>query len=66
MWKYRACLSGLISNNDFLDTNLYRFIKLDAEFTQKNEYSEDLHLVLRIFTGVGYEFNSTVNPDKKK
>lgn len=56
--------SGLISNNKFLDSNLYRFLKLDADFTRKfvfNKYA----IAFRLFAGVGYEFNSTVNPKKK-
>lgn len=56
--------SGLIGNNKFLDTNLYRFIKLDAEFTRKIVYRKSA-IAVRAFAGVGYEFNSTVNPEKK-
>jgi outer membrane protein insertion porin family len=56
--------SGLIGNSKFLDTNLYRFIKLDAEFTRKIAYRKSA-IALRAFAGVGYEFNSTVNPNKK-
>jgi outer membrane protein assembly factor BamA len=57
-------LSGLIQNNKFLDSNLYRFIKADAEFTRKIVYRKSA-IALRVFAGVGYEFNSTVSPDKK-
>ena len=57
-------LSGLIGNSKFLDTNLYRFIKTDAEFTRKFVYGKSA-IAFRIFAGVGYEFNSTVNPSKK-
>ena len=59
--------SGLftgIMHNRFLDTNLYRFIKLDAQFTRKIQYSKTA-IALRLFAGVGYELNSTVNPLKK-
>ena len=56
-------LTGLISNK-FLDDNLYRFIKVDAELIRKMSFAKSA-LVLRLFTGVGYEFNSTVNPSKK-
>lgn len=56
-------LSGFISNK-FLDDNLYRFIKLDAEFIRKLKFQKSA-LVLRIFSGVGYEFNSTANPLKR-
>ena len=57
-------LSGLIGNSKFLDTNLYRFIKTDAEFTRKFVYKKSA-IAFRLFAGVGYEFNSTVNPSKK-
>lgn len=55
---------SLIKNNDFLNSNLYRFIKLDAEFIRKISLKKSA-LVLRLFTGVGFEFNSTANPDKR-
>ncbi len=57
-------LTGLIKHNDFLDTNLYRFIKLDADFARKIVFRKSA-LVLHAFTGVGYEFGSTVNKNKK-
>ena len=66
-FRASAELSGLLSgliNSDFLDTNLYRFIKVDAEFTRKISFRKSA-IALRIFGGVGYEFNSTVNPQKK-
>ena len=56
-------LTGILKNK-FLDTNLYRFIKLDAELTRKVQYRKS-SLVLRFFLGVGHELNSTVHPDKK-
>jgi outer membrane protein assembly factor BamA len=56
-------LSGLISGK-FLDDNLYRFIKLDAEVIRKMKFRRSA-LVLRYFTGVGYEFGSTANPLKR-
>ncbi len=56
-------VTGLIRNK-FLDSNLYRYIKLDAEFVQKFVYSKS-SLVLRLFAGVGYELGSTKHPDKK-
>ncbi len=56
-------IAGLI-NNDFLDSNLYRFIKLDVEFAHKISFTKTA-LALRIFAGVGYEFNSTADPNKK-
>jgi len=57
-------LSGIIKRNKFLDSNLYRFIKLDAEFTRKIVYNKSA-IALRFFAGVGYEFSSTVSPRKK-
>lgn len=57
-------VSGLIGNSKFLDSNLYRFLKLDAEFTRKFVFNKSA-IALRLFAGVGYEFNSTVNPNKK-
>jgi outer membrane protein insertion porin family len=58
--------SGLITraiNSDFLDTNLYRFLKVDGEFTWKRQFNRSA-LAFRFFGGLGYEFNSTVNPEK--
>lgn len=57
-------LTALVKNNSFLDSNLYRFLKLDAEFTRKIQYNKSA-IALRLFTGVGWEFNSTANPLKK-
>ena len=56
-------LTGLI-HNKFLDTNLYRYIKVDAEFDRKIQYAKTA-IALRIFAGVGFELNSTVNPEKR-
>ena len=68
IFRINAELSGfpasLIKKNDFLDTNLYRFIKVDAEMIRKISFRKSA-LVLRLFTGVGYEFNSTANPIKR-
>ncbi len=52
-------ITGLIKNNAFLDSNLFRFIKVDAEFTRKIILNKNA-IALRLFAGVGYEFNSTV------
>ncbi len=64
--KLNGELSGFpgIIRNDFFDTNLYRFIKLDAELIRKISFNKSA-LVLRLFAGVGYEFNSTVNPNNR-
>ena len=57
-------LTGLIKGSDFLDTNLYRFIKIDADFARKVVLGRSA-LVLHAFTGVGYEFGSTANKNKR-
>ena len=53
-----------IWRNKFLDTNLYRFIKLDADFARKITWGQTA-LAMRIFAGVGYELDSTRNPKKR-
>lgn len=59
-------LSGFpgIIRNDFFDTNLYRFVKLDVEAVKKISFRKSA-VVFRLFAGVGYEFTSTVNPNNK-
>lgn len=57
-------LAAGLFKNKFLDSNLYRFIKLDAEFTRKIVYGKSA-LALRFFAGFGYEFDSTANPLKR-
>ncbi|MFM2137762.1 MAG: hypothetical protein RJA57_69, partial [Bacteroidota bacterium] len=55
-------LSGLMTgllNNSFLDSNLFRFIKVDAEFSRKIDMGKS-SLVLHAFAGMGYAFESTV------
>lgn len=57
-------LPGLISNNDFLDTNLYRFTKLDLEYIKKTNLKKDgSAIAYRFFAGIGYEWNSTANKE---
>ncbi len=59
--------SGLVTGiirNTFLDSQLYRFIKLDAEFAHLIRFRKT-ELAFRAFGGIGYEFNSTRNPDKR-
>jgi hypothetical protein len=61
-------LSGMISgiiHSKFLDTNLYRFLKIDADFAQRLNTGRSSVLVFHFFGGIGYEFNSTVNPRKR-
>ncbi len=68
IFRANAEFSGLLVSSfikgKFFDDNLYRFIKLDAEMIRKMSIRRSA-LVLRLFGGVGYEFNSTVNPDKR-
>ncbi len=56
-------IAGIIPSK-FLDTQLYKFIKVNTEFTQAFKFSKS-SLVLRLFGGIGYEFNSTVNENKR-
>ncbi len=57
-------LAGVIGNSKFLDDNLYRFIKFDAEFIRKLIYFKK-DIVFRFFAGFGYEFDATVSPNKR-
>ena len=68
IFRANAEMSGLLTgmvSNKFLDEHLYRFIKLDGEMIRKIKFRKTA-LVLRFFSGVGYEFNSTANPLKRK
>jgi outer membrane protein assembly factor BamA len=56
-------LTGLI-RNPFLDKHLYRYIKTDVELARKVQYKRS-SLALRFFAGIGFELNSTRNPDKR-
>jgi outer membrane protein insertion porin family len=58
-------LAGLF-HNPFLDSQVYRFIKLDAEFARLIRYPKS-SIALRFFSGIGFAdpFNTTVNPDKQ-
>jgi len=67
VFRTNAELSGLLTGiirSKFLDTNLYRFLKVDADFARRIQIRKT-SVVLRLFAGVGYEFNSTKHPDKK-
>lgn len=57
-------IAGIIPSK-FLDTQLYRFIKVNTEFTQAIKFNNS-SLVFRLFGGLGYALNSTVNEDKQK
>lgn len=56
-------LAGLI-HSKFLDTQLYKFMKVNAEYTQQFK-RKNSSFVIRAFAGIGYAFNSTVNVEKK-
>jgi outer membrane protein insertion porin family len=56
-------VSQLIRSS-FLDTQLYRFVKMDVEFAHLIRFHKS-SLAFRGFAGVGYEFNSTRNPEKR-
>jgi outer membrane protein assembly factor BamA len=56
-------LLGLVRNR-FLDSNLYRFVKVDIDYTQKFIFNKKA-LVVRLFTGVGYELEGTQSPSKR-
>jgi hypothetical protein len=67
--NYRLNLeeSGLITglvHNKLFDSNLYRFIKFDADLSHKILFKKS-SLAMRFFAGVGYEFESTVNENKR-
>lgn len=57
-------LSGLIRNK-FIDDQLYRFVKLDAEYAKLVKLTSKTGLVLRGFGGIGYELDATANPLKR-
>jgi outer membrane protein insertion porin family len=57
-------LTGLISN-EFLDRQLYRFLKVDAEYGRLFKMANGSSFVMRGFAGIGYEFDFTKNPDKR-
>lgn len=63
-FEVSGLISGLVKKNKFLDTNLLRFVKADIEFSRKISLNKS-SLVLHGFAGVGYEFNSTVNENRK-
>lgn len=57
-------LSGLIPSR-FLDSNLYRFVKVNAEYTRLMKLTKNTSFAFRAFGGIGYEFNSTADPNKR-
>lgn len=57
-------LTGFIKNS-FIEKELYRFIKADVEYAKLYKLTKKTNLVVRGFGGLGYEFESTPNPDKR-
>ncbi|GAB3414174.1 BamA/TamA family outer membrane protein [Niabella aquatica] len=57
-------LAGLI-HNKFIDEQLYRFVKFDAEYAKLIKFTPKTGLVLRGFGGIGYELDATANPLKR-
>jgi outer membrane protein assembly factor BamA len=57
-------VAGFIKGNKFLDSNLYRYIKVDLDFSRKITLNKSA-LVLHFFGGMGYAFESTVNKNKR-
>ncbi|MCB0714517.1 MAG: BamA/TamA family outer membrane protein [Chitinophagaceae bacterium] len=53
-----------VFKSKFLDSQLYRFIKVNTEFSQAFKFNKS-SLVFRLFGGIGYALNSTVNPNKR-
>ncbi len=59
--------SGLITGmirNKFLDSNLFRFLKLDLDLAHKIQFKKT-SLALHLFAGAGWALNSTRNPLKR-
>jgi outer membrane protein assembly factor BamA len=58
-------IAGFI-HTPFFDSQLYRFFKIDAEFSRLIRYKKT-SVALRFFGGVGFAdpFNSTANPEKR-
>lgn len=61
--EYSPLVAGLFKNK-FLDSNLYRFVKIDGEYTRLIHFPRN-KLALRFFAGIGYAFNNTVNENKR-
>ncbi|WP_114789735.1 BamA/TamA family outer membrane protein [Niabella yanshanensis] len=57
-------LTGMVRNS-FIDEQLYRFVKLDAEYAKLIKLSQKTGLVVRGFAGIGYELDATANPLKR-
>ncbi len=67
VFRMNVEISGLLTRfikNDFFDSNLYRFTKVDMEIVRKTNFGRNT-LVTRGFFGIGIESNSTKNPLKR-
>lgn len=56
-------IAGLI-RSDFLDSQLYKYIKVNTEYTRQHKW-KNASFVVRAFAGMGFALNSTVNKDKR-
>lgn len=56
-------LTGFIRNK-FLDSNLFRFIKIDLDLAHKIQFKKTA-LALHLFAGAGFELDATRNPLKR-
>lgn len=56
-------LTGMI-RHPLLDSQLFRFIKIDLDLATKIQMRRTA-LAMRFFVGAGYEFENTVNPNKR-
>jgi hypothetical protein len=56
-------LTGLI-RNPLLDSQLFRFVKVDLDVATKISMRRSA-IAMRFFVGAGYEFDNTVNPNKR-
>jgi outer membrane protein insertion porin family len=56
-------LTGMI-RHPLLDSQLFRFIKVDLDWATKIVIKRSA-IAMRLFAGAGYEFDNTVNPNKR-
>jgi hypothetical protein len=56
-------LTGMI-RQPLLDSQLFRFVKIDLDLSTKIQIRRSA-LAMRFFAGAGYEFDNTVNPNKR-
>ena len=64
MVKFGTAVAGLLSGlirSPLLDTNLFRFIKVDLDLSTKYTFKKTA-IALRFFAGVGYALDQTRNP----